>query len=44
MMRMTRLLEIFPLHFGHLASFIGPNNEMYCDVLSDGTIFYRKIQ
>ena len=38
------LFEISPSHFGHLASFIGPNNEMYCDVLSGRTIFYRKIR
>ena len=30
-----RLLEISPSHFGHLASLIGPNKEMYCDVLLD---------
>ena len=38
-----RLLEIPPSHLEHSASFIRPKNEMYCDVLSDGTIFYRKI-
>ena len=40
----SRLLDISPSHFGLLASFIGPKNEMYCDVLSDQMIFYRKIQ
>ena len=41
----SRLLEISPLHFRLSASFIRPNNEMYyCDVLSDQTIFYRKIR
>ena len=39
-----RLLEISPSHFGHLASFIGLNNEMYCDVLLDRTILYQKIR
>ena len=38
----VRLLEISPEYFGHSVSFIGPKNEMYCDVLSDRLIFYRK--
>ena len=29
---------------GHPASFIGPNNEMYCHLLSDQIIFYQKIR
>ena len=40
----SRLLEISPEYFGHSVSFIGPKNEMYCDVLSDRLIFYRKIR
>ena len=39
---MYRLLEISPWHFWHSASFIKPNYEMYCDVLSDQTIFIGK--
>ena len=35
----SRLLENSPLHFEHSASFIAPNNEVYCDVLLDQTIY-----
>ena len=28
----------------HSVSFIGPKNEMYCDALTQWTIFYRKIR
>ena len=34
-----RFLEISHSHFGHSASFIGPKNEMYYDVLSDQMFF-----
>ena len=34
-----RLLEILPTYFGHSASLIGQENEMYCKVMSDRTIF-----
>ena len=32
-------LEISHPHFGHSVSFIGPKNEMYCNVLSDQMFF-----
>ena len=38
---MFRHPEISFSLLGHPASFIGPNNEMYCNLLSDQTIFYR---
>ena len=39
-----RLLEISPSHFGLSASFIGPKNEINCDVLSNWILFYQKIR
>ena len=37
-----RHLEISSSFYGHPASLIEPNNEMYCHLLSDQTILIRK--